>query len=655
MTGTGKATYLDFSAANIYRTSVSLSLLFCSGIKELVKTASLKLLNYVTRTYIIRPEPIYREDGARKKILLDVGREPSPIENQTPIDKRTSGRKSGPKNKHKRSSKISSPTHIPISVLSNDLFMEESSTAPHTEELSGLPDAPPSLLADGLSIDYHASCPEKRVPYPQEYVPLTQEHVPFPEGHIPYTEELSELPDAPSPVPEKTQRFSNQYTTIYYEERDPASRILDTYVEDVSYIQSPPKGVPGEPLPSTPQKNSFLDLPDYAPQTPDEVEGMEQFELAVCFQREVDGELKYLAALKEPNADEEDRKTMIANDRVLNISPSGNVELAFARPSLFPGQKHDNRKSDANIKFKKNPSLATVIAEAKWDLQARAALEEHARKVQEEQRLAKEAAAKPAASLAAARPFVAPISDRERRLIRIAMRKSNNGLDKTVTIVKDKLIAHDFGTLLPDLFNGAELGWLNDNIVDGYMTILVDHIKAQAGYKHRRGGPAPPVHNFASQWYTTFTGNPNMVKRWASRKQLGKEQLLDAKLLLFPICSGSHWRLIALRPQERVIEYLDSLYQDEASGNPYICAICSYLQMELEELYQPNEWKILRRQRSPKQSNASDCGVFTVLNALALLRNENPKEKVDVRDGMEAARKRIAVTLINEQVTTEFN
>jgi Ulp1 family protease len=78
-----------------------------------------------------------------------------------------------------------------------------------------------------------------------------------------------------------------------------------------------------------------------------------------------------------------------------------------------------------------------------------------------------------------------------------------------------------------------------------------------------------------------------------------------------------------------------------------------YLAMELKELWNEDEWTVLQKQRSTRQLNGSDCGVFTVLNALALLRGEE-FTKVLACDGMREARERIAATLMAGVPTTEL-
>lgn len=248
------------------------------------------------------------------------------------------------------------------------------------------------------------------------------------------------------------------------------------------------------------------------------------------------------------------------------------------------------------------------------------------------------------------KPLVTPLSSTEMDELDHVAVQTDYGRNANIYVVPEKLYARDFGTLLPEQFNGDPKAWLNDNIVNEYLSILVAHIKKEAGFEHKRGGPAPPVHAFSSFWYSTIKDRPNAVERWAARFQLGGSQYLDADLILYPICDGGHWRLLAVKPKMRIIEYLDSL---GFGGNKYVVKLKEYLTKELGDAWIEEEWKIVEVQRSNRQLNGSDCGVFTLLNALTLLRGEEA-QRVVASCGMVDARERIATTLLAGKPTTEW-
>jgi hypothetical protein len=240
------------------------------------------------------------------------------------------------------------------------------------------------------------------------------------------------------------------------------------------------------------------------------------------------------------------------------------------------------------------------------------------------------------------KPLIAPLSDSERTQLEDLAAKSSHGKNGSFPIIPDKISARDFGTLLPAMFNGSAMAWLNDEVVNQYLSILTKTLNDDCGFTYKRGGPAPPYHAFSSHWYTSIQGGVKRVERWAGRVGLGGAQFMDAKVVLFPICDGSHWRLLAVKPRVHTIEYLDSLGWD---GSKYIRKLREYLQHELKELYHEEDWTILETQRSSRQLNGSDCGVFVLLNALVTALGHE-MHKVIACNGMQAARERIAMTII---------
>jgi hypothetical protein len=243
------------------------------------------------------------------------------------------------------------------------------------------------------------------------------------------------------------------------------------------------------------------------------------------------------------------------------------------------------------------------------------------------------------------KPLIAPLSPEEEKRLQDAAVKTNHGRNASQWVIDEKLYARDFATLLPSVFNGDPRAWLNDNIVNEYLSILIAAKKKELGFAHKRNGPAPPLHAFSSFWYQTAD-----TSRWTNRFQLKGKQYLDAELILYPICDKGHWRLLAVYPQERSIEYFDSMGLD---GQKYIDKLVEYLEQELGEHWIPEEWNKEVGQRSEQQLNGSDCGVFTLMNALVLIRGDGP-DRVLANNGMDDARKRIAATLLAGRPTTEL-
>jgi hypothetical protein len=215
---------------------------------------------------------------------------------------------------------------------------------------------------------------------------------------------------------------------------------------------------------------------------------------------------------------------------------------------------------------------------------------------------------------------------------------------KEMEFIDGKLTTRDLGTLLPMWFNGNPSAWLNDNIVNEYLSLLVGKMLENRGFKHQSNGAAPPVHAFSSQWFETMKSRPDTIQRWASRRNLSGEKFLDCELIFLPLCSSKHWRLVAIRPQDRVIEYYDSLgwSGDEIKKSAQLLVI-----KVLGPHYIPDEWTFEVRDCA-HQLNGSDCGVFACMNARALLLEEDVT-LIRPSEGMEDERQRMAISLLTRE------
>jgi sentrin-specific protease 1 len=230
---------------------------------------------------------------------------------------------------------------------------------------------------------------------------------------------------------------------------------------------------------------------------------------------------------------------------------------------------------------------------------------------------------------------------------------SDRGLQLT-TFPGASITGHDLSTLISDRYAGGSgagtNGWLNDEIVNGYYKFLVDRANDKVGYDKSSGGP-PPFFAFGSAMYGKMVNDGvQSVSRWTRRPKLDNKRVMDAEMLFFPVNSGIHWTLLTISPKARTIEYLDSM----GGVNRKAFAIArQWLKMEAKELYKEEEWKEVFG-RSPMQTNSMDCGVFTCLNGMAVLRGFNPAKtygSVDISRG----RMQIAAILLGGGFSEEFD
>ena len=161
------------------------------------------------------------------------------------------------------------------------------------------------------------------------------------------------------------------------------------------------------------------------------------------------------------------------------------------------------------------------------------------------------------------------------------------------------------------------LEWLNDEIINAYLTILIHYLRQKAGNVDDR----PRFHAFNSFFYSTLRDKGYQgVRRWANRAKIGGEALLNVDTVFIPVHESAHWTLMVLRPKDRAIEYFDSL---GGRGNRQVGIVKEWLRGELGAKYDEDEWTFFPSVSS-HQDNGSDCGVFLLTNAKAIALGIEP-------------------------------
>uniref|UniRef100_A0ABM5FPC8 Sentrin-specific protease 1 isoform X2 n=1 Tax=Pogona vitticeps TaxID=103695 RepID=A0ABM5FPC8_9SAUR len=145
------------------------------------------------------------------------------------------------------------------------------------------------------------------------------------------------------------------------------------------------------------------------------------------------------------------------------------------------------------------------------------------------------------------------------------------------------------------------LNWLNDEIINFYMNMLMERSK-QKGF--------PTVHAFNTFFFTKLkTAGYAAVKRWTK-----KVDIFSVDILLVPVHLGVHWCLAVIDFRKKNITYFDSM----GGSNSEACRILlQYLKQESldkkRKEFDTNGWMLFskRSQEIPQQMNGSDCGMFT--------------------------------------------
>ncbi|KAH0542481.1 hypothetical protein FGG08_003152 [Glutinoglossum americanum] len=205
------------------------------------------------------------------------------------------------------------------------------------------------------------------------------------------------------------------------------------------------------------------------------------------------------------------------------------------------------------------------------------------------------------------------------------------------TSANSRLTQRSFQTLLPDYGspNGqGRSGWLDDEIVNAYMQLLVDDAS-------KRGQKAFALNSF---FYKKLAeSGPKSVERWTKRIKVGDKGILDADAIYIPVNQNNHWTMFVILSKEKCIAYLDSL---NGTGIEQVRKIKEWLEFDLGKLWVEKEWTTYSS--SPQQKNAKDCGVFAVTSAKMISLQYDPLSYSFAN--INTIRKKMVVELIKGEI-----
>ncbi|GES63816.1 Ulp1 protease family protein [Aspergillus terreus] len=203
-------------------------------------------------------------------------------------------------------------------------------------------------------------------------------------------------------------------------------------------------------------------------------------------------------------------------------------------------------------------------------------------------------------------PAVRPLPGNWARRVADAMAQPSNRQIAT-TLAGDPLTKRDLATCY------TPMAWLNDEVINAYMALIVDYLRRTHGNSGRHDKPR--FHAFNSFFFSSLRDKGYQgVRRWASRAKIGGEHLLNVDVVFVPVHNSAHWTLIVVKPSERTIEHFDSL---GSLSLRHVKLIKDWLKNELGGRYVEEEWAVLPSV-SPQQDNGSDCGAFLLSTAKAV-------------------------------------
>lgn len=166
-----------------------------------------------------------------------------------------------------------------------------------------------------------------------------------------------------------------------------------------------------------------------------------------------------------------------------------------------------------------------------------------------------------------------------------------------------EVLSEGFGLSLTrkDLQTLSNLNWLNDEVINFYMNLLVERSKDPG---------LPSVNTFNTFFFPKLRNSGySAVRRWTKRMDI-----FSRDILLVPVHLGVHWCLSVVDFRKKAVMYFDSM----GGNNDEACRILfEYLQQESKDKkgkeMDTSGWSLQSKKRNeiPQQMNGSDCGMFT--------------------------------------------
>jgi sentrin-specific protease 1 len=145
--------------------------------------------------------------------------------------------------------------------------------------------------------------------------------------------------------------------------------------------------------------------------------------------------------------------------------------------------------------------------------------------------------------------------------------------------------------------------WLNDELVNGYLSLLVAHW--------------PHCYALSSFWLPMISGKHHggqydygLVQNWTR-----EVNLLGMDKVLVPVHSAGHWSLAVMNIRSTSLEYYDSLGSSNTSSITVLRRFLKDFVMDRlicwpEDVLPVEHWPVHEVMNIPQQTNGFDCGVY---------------------------------------------
>ncbi|XP_077260893.1 sentrin-specific protease 1-like [Temnothorax americanus] len=162
-----------------------------------------------------------------------------------------------------------------------------------------------------------------------------------------------------------------------------------------------------------------------------------------------------------------------------------------------------------------------------------------------------------------------------------------------------------------DLHTMVGLNWLNDEVINFYMNLLIARGTSSNKY--------PKVHAMNTFFYPKLlSSGHSSLKRWTR-----KVDIFAQDLIIIPIHLNVHWCMSIVDFRDKTIVYYDSMGGDNSQC---LATLKLYLQDESldkkKQSYDMSDWEFYSAMNISQQMNGSDCGVFSCMFAEYVCANK---------------------------------
>ena len=204
---------------------------------------------------------------------------------------------------------------------------------------------------------------------------------------------------------------------------------------------------------------------------------------------------------------------------------------------------------------------------------------------------------------------------------------------------------HDLAKVVPQYASYSNSSWLNDAVVNDYLSMVVKH-----GNQGDRPKQVPTYATFSSFAWTKIKENPkSLPTRWAKKQGIQGRNALECEKIFFPINTGSHWLLCLAEPKAKKVTTYNSMRTYGSTG--VAGKILEYLESEVGATFKKEEWTIVNEGLSPQQDNGDDCGVFTITTARQIMLGQMEKSAYTGKE-ISYQRERIVAELVERRLLT---